>query len=89
MNGSAQSKKDDDKDLSIIRTPEESAALRQALKNAVLLSDPVTKLFIQYSLYLLIFSMALLSTTLPLALTNVLLLIVMSILVWRALASDT
>ena len=33
--------------------------------------------------------MALLSTTLPLALTNVLLLIVMSILVWRALASDT
>ena len=36
-----------------------------------------------------LFSMALLSTTLPLALTNVLLLIVMTILVFRALKSET
>ena len=49
----------------------------------------MTKFFIQYSLYLLIFAMALLSTTLPLALTNVLFLIVMTILVIRTLNAKT
>ena len=62
--------------------------MRNLLKNAVLLCDPLTRWFIQYSLYLLIFAMALLSTTLPLALTNVLLLIVMTVLVLRALQYD-
>ena len=66
----------------------DNSRLRHLLKNAVLLCDPVTKWFIQYSLYLLIFSMALLSTTLPLALTNVLLLIVMTVLVLRALTYE-
>ena len=51
--------------------------------------DPVTKFFIHYSLYMLIFSMAILSTTLPLALNNVLMLLVMTILVFRALKTDT
>jgi len=65
------------------------ADLKKLLRNSVLLCDPVTKVFIQYSLYMLIFSMALLSTTLPLALTNVLMLILMTILVIRALQSET
>ena len=59
------------------------------MKNQIILCDPLTKLIVQYSLYLQIFSMALLSTTLPLALTNVLLLIVMTVLVVRALKTDT
>ena len=59
--------------------------MRKLLRNSVLLCDPVTKIFIHYSLYFLIFSMALLSTTLPLAGTNVLMLILMTILVMRAL----
>ena len=57
----------------------------KSLKDGVLLCDPVTKYFVQYSLYLLITAMALLSTTLPLAVTNILLLIVMTIFVIRAL----
>lgn len=63
--------------------------MRESLKNAVFMVDPVTKFFIHYSLYMLIFSMAILSTTLPLALNNVLMLLVMTILVFRALKTDT
>ena len=63
--------------------------MRKLLRNSVLLCDPVTKLFIQYSLYFLIFSMALLSTTLPLAGVNVIMLVLMTILVTRALQSET
>lgn len=63
--------------------------MRKLLRNAVVLCDPFTIYFIQYSLYFLILSMALLSTTLPLSLTNVLLLILMTILVIRALQTET
>lgn len=63
--------------------------MRVLLKNAIFLVDPVTKFFVQQSLYVLIFAMALLSTTLPLALTNVLMLVVMTILVTRALQLET
>ena len=47
--------------------------------------DPFTKKLVQYALYLLIFAMALLSTTLPLALTNVFLLVIMTIIVVKSL----
>ena len=63
--------------------------MRKLLRNAVVLCDPITIYFIQYSLYFLILSMALLSTTLPLSLTNVLLLILMTVLVIRALQTET
>ena len=63
--------------------------MRKLLRNAVVLCDPMTKYFIQYSLYLLILAMALLATTLPLALTNVIMLILMTILVIRALQTET
>lgn len=62
--------------------------MRKLLKNSMIICDPVTKWFVQYSLYLLVFSMALLSTTLPLAVTNVIMLGIMTVLVLRALSYD-
>jgi len=69
--------------------PENNSEMHKLLRNAVMLCDPLTKLALGYSLYILIFAMALLSTTLPFALSNFLLLVIMTVLVIRVLQMPT
>jgi hypothetical protein len=45
--------------------------------------DPITRLIVQYAIFILIFGLAFVSTTLPLSLTNVILLGFMTIIVVR------
>ena len=63
------------------------SSLQRQLKSSIVMCDPITKLIVRNALYLLIFAMALLSTTLPLSLLNVLLLVIMTIIVVRSMNS--
>ena len=58
-------------------------ALLNQLKNSVVMCDPITRLIVQYAIYILIFGLAFVSTTLPLSLTNIILLGFMTIIVVR------
>ena len=51
--------------------------------------DPFTRLVVQYAIFLLIFGLAFVSTTLPLSLTNVILLGFMTVLVIRYFVFST
>ena len=46
--------------------------------------DPITRLIVQYAIFILIFGLAFVSTTLPVSLTNVILLGFMTVVVVRA-----
>jgi hypothetical protein len=63
--------------------------LRKELASSIVMCDPITKLMVQYALYFLVLVMAVLSTTLPFAITNLALLVIMTIIVIRALNIDS
>jgi hypothetical protein len=58
---------------------------RQQLKDSIVMVDPITRVFVKNALYLLLASMAFVISTLPVSLTNVVLLFFMTAIVVKAL----
>lgn len=58
---------------------------RQQLRNSIVMVDPVTRVFVKNALYLLLLTMAFVISTLPVSLTNIILLVFMTVLVIKAL----
>jgi len=59
--------------------------MRQQLKDSIVMVDPVTRLFVKNALYLLLGTMAFVISTLPVSLTNIILLFFMTAIVIKAL----
>jgi hypothetical protein len=64
---------------------DDNQQIREDLKDQVFMVDPLTRLFVKNALYMLLATMALVISTLPVSLTNVILLGFMSVIVYKAL----
>jgi hypothetical protein len=61
------------------------SVMRQQLKDSIVMVDPVTRVFVKNALYLLLGTMGFVISTLPVSLTNIVLLFFMTAIVIKAL----
>lgn len=74
-------------DLTAANPIEMDDVTRQQIKDSIVMVDPITRLFVKNALYFLLATMAFEVSTLPVSLTNVLLLVFMTIIVIKSLLS--